>query len=214
MITVYGFGKVTPQVIGITRDLRVLWALEECGLPYQVNGLDDFAGELRAPDFLAINPFGTVPAIDHEGLIIFESGAIVIYLAELAGKLIPASAPERAKALQWTFAAVDTVEPPITQIAVIDLFKAEEAWAKLRRPALVEMVLDRLQVLEKVLAGKTYLLGDQFTYSDILMIGALWQIQHTDLLSAFPNVRSYLGCCHDRPAWRRCFDAYNRRVAV
>jgi glutathione S-transferase len=82
MITVYGFGKVTPEVIGVTRDLRVLWALEECDLAYQVHGLDDFAGELRSSDYLEFNPFGRVPAIDHDGFILFESGAILAYLAE------------------------------------------------------------------------------------------------------------------------------------
>ncbi|CAN0504156.1 unnamed protein product, partial [Ectocarpus sp. 12 AP-2014] len=204
MITMYGFGKVTPQVIGITRDLRVLWALEECELPYQVHGLDDVAGELHSVEYLAINPFGKVPAINHDGAIIFESGAIVIYLAEQSGRLLPPNEPERTKALQWTFAALDTVEPPMTQIAVIDLFEADAEWAKLRRPALVEMAKGCLEVLEDVLLGKQYLLGDQFTYPDILMVAALSQVQHTDLLDMFPNVTSYLMRCHDRPAWHKC----------
>ncbi|MGO2264510.1 glutathione S-transferase family protein [Halomonas sp.] len=214
MITMYGFGKVTPQVVGITRDLRVLWALEECELPHQVNGLDDVAGELHSADYLAINPFGKVPAIDHDGVIIFESGAIVIYLAEQSGRLLPTSESERAKALQWTFAALDTVEPPMTQIAVIDLFEADAEWATLRRPALVEMAKNCLAVLEDVLISKRYLLGDQFTYPDILMVAALSQIQHTNLLDEFPNVTSYLTRCHDRPAWHKCLDAYNRRLAA
>lgn len=214
MITMYGFGKVTPQVIGITRDLRVLWALEECEVLYRVHGLDDVAGELRGADYLAINPFGKVPAIDHDGVIIFESGAIVIYLAEQSRRLLPTSEPERIKALQWAFAALDTVEPPITQIAVIDLFEADAEWAKLRRPALVEMANNRLTVLDDVLIGKHYLLGEQFTYPDILMVAALSQVQHTNLLNMFPNVASYLLRCHDRPAWRKCLDAYNCRLAV
>ena len=170
MITMYGFGKVTPQVIGITRDLRVLWALEECDLPYQVHGLDDVAGELHGAD----------------------------YLAEQSGRLLPTSEPERIKALQWTFAALDTVEPPMTQIAVIDLFEADAEWAKLRRPALVEMAKDYLEVIDDVLIGKHYLLGDQFTYPDILMVAALSQVQHTNLLDMFTNVTAYLARCHDR----------------
>ena len=215
MITMYGFGKVTPQVIGITRDLRVLWALEECEFPHQVHGLDDFTGELHGAEYLAINPFGKVPAIDHDGVIIFESGAIVIYLAEQSGRHLPTSEPEeRTKALQWAFAALDTVEPPMTQIAVIDLFEADAEWAKLRRPALVEMAKDYLEVINNVLIGKHYLLGDQFTYPDILMVAALSQIQHTNLLDMFPNVTAYTRRCHDRPAWHKCLDAYNRRLAV
>lgn len=214
MITMYGFGKVTPQVIGITRDLRVLWALEECELTHQVHGLDDVAGELHSAEYLAINPFGKVPAIDHDGVIIFESGAIVIYLAEYSGRLLPLSKPECTKALQWTFAALDTVEPPMTQIAVIDLFEADAEWAKLRRPTLVAMAKECLEVLEEVLTGKHYLLGDQFTYPDILMVAALSQVQHTDLLNMFPNVFSYFMRCRDRPAWQKCLDAYIHRLAV
>jgi glutathione S-transferase len=213
MITVYGFGKVTPEVIGITRDLRVLWALEECGLAYQVHGLDDFAGELRSPDYLEINPFGRVPAIDHDGLILFESGAILAYLAEQSGRLMPTSGAERAKALQWAFAALDTVETPLTEIAAIDLFDADAEWAKQRRPALVTMARDRLAVLDRVLTDKSYLSGDQFIYSDILMATSLRQIQHTDLLETFPNVTSYLGRCDGRPAWRKCLDTYKQRLA-
>lgn len=213
MITVYGFGKVTPQVIGITRDLRVLWALEECGFDYQVHGLDDIADELHAPDFLAINPFGKVPAIDHDGLILFESGAIVTYLSECSERLMPASVSERAKALQWAFAALDTVEPPLTEIAVIDLFEADAAWAKQRRPSLVKIARDRLKVLDHVLSDKAYLLGDQFLYPDLLMASSLSQIQHTDLLDAFPRVSSYVERCHDRPAWSKCFGAYKQRLA-
>lgn len=212
MITVYGFGKVTPEVVGITRDLRVLWALEECGLAHQVHGLDDFAGELRNSDYLEINPFGRVPAIKHNGLVLFESGAIVAYLAEQSGRLMPTSRAERAEALQWAFAALDTVETPLTEIAAIDLFDADADWAKQRRPALVEMARDCFAVLDRVLADRSYLLGDQFIYPDILMATSLHQIQHTDLLKAFPNVTSYLGRCDGRPAWRKCLDTYKKRL--
>jgi glutathione S-transferase len=212
MITVYAFEKVTPEVIGITRDLRVLWALEECGLAYQVHGLDDLAGELRSSDYLEVNPFGRVPAINHDGAIVFESGAIVAYLSEQSGRLTPTSATERAKALQWAFAALDTVETPLTEIVAIDLFEADAEWAKQRRPALVKMAHDRLAVLDRVLTHQGYLLGDQFTYPDILMATALHEIQHTDLLEIYPNVISYVERCDDRPAWRRCLDAYKKRL--
>jgi len=213
MITVYGFRKVTPEVIGLTRDLRVLWALEECGLAYQVHGLDDFANELRSAAYLEINPFGKVPAIDHEGLILFESGAILTYLAEQSGRLMPTSGAERAQALQWAFAALDTVETPLTEIAAIDLFDPDAEWAKQRRPALVTMARDRLAVLDRVFSDKSYLCGEQFTYPDILMATSLRQIQHTDLLEAFPNVTSYLERCDRRPAWRKCLDTYKQRLA-
>lgn len=213
MITVYGFAKVTPEVIGITRDLRVLWALEECGLAYRIHGLDDLAGELKSTAYQAINPFGAVPAIEHDGLVLFESGAIVAYLAEQSGKLMPATAAERAAALQWSFAALDTVETPLTEIAAIDLFQADAAWAKERRPALVEMARGRLTVLDRVLDGRDHLLGKQFTYPDILMATALHEIQHTDLLESYRHVAAYLERCDGRPAWRKSLDAYRQRLA-
>ena len=212
MITVYGFEKVTPEVIGITRDLRVLWMLEECGLAYRVHGLDDLKGELKSSHYLEVNPFGNVPAVDHDGVILFESGAIVAYLAEQSGRLMPTSVAERTKALQWTFAALDTVETPLTELAVIDLFEADSEWAKQRRPKVVEMARDRLAVLDRVLTDKNYLLGDQFTYPDILMATVLHEIQHTDLLAIYPNVTSYMRRCDGRPAWRRCLDAYKERL--
>lgn len=214
MITVYGFGKVTPLVYGITRDLRVLWALEECELRYHVYGLDDYAGALHQPDYLKINPFGQVPAIDHDGLVIFESGAIVAYLANQSGRHMPENAAEEALALQWSFAALDTVETPMTAIAAIDLFEPDADWAKQRRPALVDMANARLAVLEQVLADRKYLLGERFTYPDILMVAALCQIQHTDLLDPFPSVTSYRSRCLARPAWRRCLEAYHERLAA
>lgn len=212
MITVYGFGNVTPEVIGITRDLRVLWTLEECGLPYRVHGLDDMAGDLKSAAYLGVNPFGQVPAIDHDGVVLFESGAIVAYLAQQSGRLMPSDAAERAQALQWAFAALDTIETPLTDIATIDLFAADAAWAKERRPVLVGRARDRLAALDGVLADKPYLLGDQFTYPDILMATALHEIQHTDLLSAHVHVVAYVARCDGRPAWHRCLAAYRKRL--
>lgn len=213
MITVYGFGKVTSQVIGITRDLRVLWALEECDLAYQFHGLDDFAGDLQSAEYLKLNPFGKVPAIDHNGFIIFESGAILAYLAEQSGLLMPAHAAGRATALQWAFAALDTVEQPLTEIAIIDLFEANAEWAKQRRPGFVKQAYSRLKVLDRVLNEKVYLLGEHFSYPDILMATTLHQIQHTDILQAFSNVVSYLARCEERPAWRQCLHTYKQRLA-
>ena len=99
-----------------------------------------------------------------------------------------------------------------TDLAVIDLFEADAEWAKQRRPTLVEIARDRLAVLDRVLTAKSYLLGDQFTYPDILMATALHEIQHTDLLEIYPNITSYLGRCDGRPAWRRCLDAYKKRL--
>ncbi|RUO29744.1 glutathione S-transferase family protein [Aliidiomarina sedimenti] len=174
--------------------------------------MDDFADELHGPDFLALNPFGKVPAIDDDGLILFESGAIVSYLAEKSGKLMPEPAAERAKALQWAFAALDTVEGPLTEIASIDLFDADAEWAKLRRPALVELAHKRLEILSDTLSKTRYLLGNVFTYPDILMALAVRQIQHTTILETYPKVTAYLARCYERASWQTCFEAYSRRI--
>jgi glutathione S-transferase len=214
MLTVYAFGNVPAPVIGVTRDLRVLWAAEEAGLPYRVHALDHARGELRGPEYLRVNPFGLVPAIDDEGLRLFESAAIVLYLAEKAQRLLPAEASARARALQWAFAAVDTVESSMLDLFVIDKFHADKAWAKERRPALVATAQKRLASLDLELAGRTYLLGNEFGAPDILMTSALRLLQHTDLLDAAPNVAAYKVRCEARPAWRKIYAAYEQRLAA
>src|SRR3546814_20558517 len=113
----------------------------------------------------------------------------------------------RARALKWAFAALETVETPLTEIAVIDLFEADAEWARQRRPALVRMADSGLAVLDRVLADKPYLLGDDFTYPDILLATALHELQHTTILEASPTVTSYMGRCDARPPSRRCLAA-------
>lgn len=214
MITVYAFGNVTPEVRGITRDLRALWALEEGGLPYRVHPLDDMRGELSGADYLHVNPFGLVPAIDDDGFRLYESAAILFYVAEKAGKLLPKVAKARALAMQWAFTALSTVEPAITELASIDKFFADQAWAKERRPALVETVEKSLAILNKHLAGRPYIMGNEFSAPDILVSTVLRQIQHTDLLDAAPNTSAYKARCEDRPGWKKIYGEYQQRLAA
>jgi glutathione S-transferase len=214
MITVYAFSNVPPPVKGITRDLRVLWALEEAGLPYRIHPLDFARGDLRRPDYLSVNPFGAVPAIEDEGFKLFESAAIVFYVADKAGKLVPKDAKRRALATQWTLAALNTVEPPIVEVAVIDLFHADQAWAKERRPACVEAARKRLATLDQQLVGRLYLMGNEFTAPDILMTTVLRIIQHTDLLNAAPNVAAYKARCEQRSAWTKVLSEHEKRLAA
>jgi glutathione S-transferase len=214
MITIYVFGSVRSAVIGVTRDLRVLWAAEEAGLAYRVQPLDHPRGDLRNPDYLRVNPFGLVPAIDDEGFKLFESAAIVRYLAEKTGKLLPADARQRALATQWAFAATTTIEPKLLDVFLVDNFHADTAWAQERRASLVETAQKRLADLDAQLAAQHYLLGQEFTVPDILMCSALRLIQHTNLLDATPNVSRYKERCESRPAWRKIYAAYEKRLAA
>ena len=214
MITVYAFGSLPPPAIGLSRDLRVLWALEESGLPYRVHALDAMHGDLGSAEYAKVNPFSLVPSIDDDGFKLFESAAILFYIAEKSGKLLPTDAKGRALATQWAFAALDTVEPSITNLAVIDAFYADEAWAKERRPTLVETAKKRLATLERELPERPFLTGNDFSAPDILMTTVLRQIQHTDILSATPNVSAYKARCEDRPAWKKVYAAYEQRLAA
>jgi len=213
MITVYAFGNVVAPVRGITRDLRALWALEESGLPYRVHTLDDIRGELGTPEYARVSPFGLIPAIDDDGFKVFESGVIVFYISDKAGKLLPKDIKGRALAMQWAFAALNTMEPDAVTIAAIDKFFADQAWARERRPALSRSLEARLAVLGRALTDRPYLLGDEFTVPDILMISVLRFIQHTDLPGAVQNVAAYKSRCEDRPAWKKTFAAYEQRLA-
>jgi glutathione S-transferase len=214
MITVYAFSTLPPPVVGVTRDLRVFWALEEAGLAYRVHPLDHARGDLRGPDYLKVNPFGLVPAIEDEGHTLFESAAILHYIAEKAGKLWPRDARGRVLATQWMFAAADTVEPKLRELFAIDKLHSAQAWARERRPMVVELVQKRLVALDAELAQRRYVLGDEFAVPDILLSTALRQIHHTDLLEAVPHVAAYKERCESRPAWRKIYAAYEQRLAA
>jgi glutathione S-transferase len=214
MITAYVFGNVTPLVRNVTRDLRILWALEETGLPYRLHPLDSERGEPKRPEYTRIQPFGQVPAIEDEGFALFESAAIVLYLAEKSGKLLPTGRPERALAAQWAFAAVNSVEPAVADLFSIDHFAAREDWATARRPAVVAVVEKRLASLGGILTQRPYLLGGEFAAPDILMTTVLRMLQHTDLVRAVPNVSAYQTRCEARPAWKKVIAEHHQRLAA
>jgi glutathione S-transferase len=216
MITVYVFGNAPRPVWNVTRDLRVLWALEETGLPYRVHPLDFERGELKASEYLRIQPFGQIPAIEDDGFALFESAAIVLYLAQKSGKLLPPSLSFQGRALaaQWAFAAVNSVEPPLAELFVLDHFAADEPATKQRRPAVVAHAEAKLASLDAVLANRAYLLGDDFSAPDILMTTVLRLVQHTDLLRAAPHVAAYKGRCEERPASKKVVAAHHERLAA
>jgi glutathione S-transferase len=214
MITVYVFGNAPVQARNVTRDLRALWTLEEAGLPYRLQLLDFARGELKRPAYMRIQPFGQIPSIDDDGFTLFESAAIVLYLAEKAGKLLPETREGRTRAMQWAFAAVNTIEPPIAELFAIDNLFADQPWARQRRPAVVEKVKMRLATLEAEFAQRPYVIGREFSASDILMATVLRLVPPTDLLDAAPDVAAYLARCESRPAWTKVFAEHQQRLAA
>ncbi len=185
MINCYAFGFVPPFAQGLVRDLRVRWALEEAGLSYRVRLVGDRDGAMHPSAYRAIQPFGQVPAIEDGDLTLFESGAIVLYVAERSVTLLPDDPSARARVIQWMFAALNTIEVPIQGLAEIDLLHADESWAKERRPAMVERVRGRLAILASCLNGRDYLV-ESFSAADVLMTSVLRILRHTDLLEEEP----------------------------
>ncbi len=200
MITCFAFNQVPPFAKGLVRDLRVRWALEEAGLPYEVA----FVGhDVPRDDYRAIQPFAQVPAIRDGALQLFESGSIVLYIAERSGALLPPPGDRRAQAIEWMFAALNTIEPPIQMIAALDVFYAKEDWSAPARPTFIAAVRKRLGELQDALGDKDYLVTDDFTAADLLMTTVLRILRHTDELDGFPKLAAYKARCEERPAFRK-----------
>ncbi len=198
--TLVAFRWVPEMVRGLVRDVRVRWALEEAGLPYRVRliGFDNSA----TPAYRSLQPFGQVPAYQEGALNLFESGAIVHHIAQSSLALMPADAAGRSQTLVWMFAALNSIEPSVQMLGEVDLFAADESWAKERRPVLVERVEKKLGDLDRELRGREYLL-DRFTAADILMTAVLRTLRHTQMVAQFPALAAYHARCNARPAARK-----------
>ena len=204
MIRISAFKWVPPFAQGLVRDLRVRWALEEAGLPYETRllGFDDTS----APDYRRLQPFGQVPTYEDGEVELFETGAILLRIGEGRETVLPADPAARARATAWMFAALNSVEPFVMNVAAIDLFYAEEQWARLRSPGAVEMVENRLASLEARLDGRDWL-EDGFTAGDLLMTTVLRILRHTDLVAKQPALAAYQQRCEARPAFGRALAA-------
>jgi glutathione S-transferase len=213
MITLYGFGRVFRPVIGETRDLRAQWALEETGLPYRVHALDHTGGEMGSDAYGRISHFRLVPAIDDGGFIVAESGAILLYLAEKSGKLIPADFEGRMRVVQWCFAVLTTIERPMMEIQLIDKFGGGEG-AENRRTEMVKAAGRWLDGLERRLDGHEWIACADFTVADILLASVLREIRKTDLLDPYPRLKAYYARALARPAWERTLNSYSERLGV
>jgi len=204
MITLTGFSWVPPFARGLVRDLRVRWALEEAGIPYNEKLISQ--EDKDAPEYRAVQPFGQVPVVEDDGLVLFESGAIVLRIAEGCEALCPRDDAGRAKMIQWVIAALNSIEPHIQNVATIDIFFAEEAWAKARRPGAEALAKLKLEALAKRLQGREYL-EDRFTAGDLMMVTVLRNLRHTDLVSGHPVLGPYMARCEARPAFQRALKA-------
>ena len=213
MITLYGIKRIFPGGVGETKDLRVQWALEEMGLPYRVHGLDQPAGDLETDEFSRISPFHQIPLIDDEGFVVAESAAILIYLAEKAGKLIPSAVQGRTRVVQWCFAAVSTIEPTLHALEMFEIFDSGKSAHALK--ADVRMLADRwFRDLERHLANREWIAGASFTVADILMAGVLRSIRQMDLMKPYPQIKAFFDRAHARPAWQRALELYAKRLGV
>jgi len=203
MITISAFSQVPDVAKGLVRDLRVRWALEEAHLAYKVRLLDQ--GDQNEPEYRALQPFGQVPIFEENGFVLFESGAIVLHIAERSEVLLPEDPEQRARAVQWLVAALNSVEPAVWNVFVIDNLYPNEEWAKLRRPGAVEFMNKKLDALAKRLGDKPFLDGEHFTAGDLMMATVLRF--HSDTSKLDPRLVVYLDRCTSRPAFKRALDA-------
>jgi glutathione S-transferase len=192
--------KLVPEFAqGVVRDLRVRWALEEAGLDYRARLLD----QERPADYLLEQPFDQVPCFNDGKVRIFETGAIVQYLGEQSEALMPRDPQGKYRAIQWTYAALNSVEPAVLSLLLIDIFYAGEEWAKLRRPGAADFARLKLKRVSDWLGDKQWLEGDRFTIGDLLMVTVLRFLRHTDLVAGFPNLAAYQQRGEARPAFQR-----------
>src|SRR6187402_2691743 len=209
MLKLYCFARVNKGAHGKTRDLRVLWTLEEIGLPYEIVGMDHPNHDLDSPAYRALNPFGQIPVIDDDGVVVSESGAILIYLARKTGKLMPRDLAGEAQVLRWCFTALSTIELPLLSLWFVDLSggkgsKPSEAlggWAEMR-----------LKQLDGWLANREFIATDGFTVADILITHVLDAGTRQEMLKPHPNLLAYRARCTERPAWQKTLAAYHERV--
>lgn len=197
--TITTFAWVPEFARGFVRDLRPRWAFEEVGQPYRVELIRDG----RAPEHRRRQPFGQVPTYQDDEVAIFESGAMVLRIAERAPGLIPADPAARLRAIQWLMAALNSVEPFVMALTINDDFEADREWSKARHPKVLDDLNGRLEDLEAALGDKLWLDGDQFTLGDLMMVSVLGGLRNTQVLNGFPALRAYVARGEARPAHLR-----------
>jgi glutathione S-transferase len=203
-VTITAFERSPDRGQGLARDTRVRWALEETGQPYAVRLLSFDA--IKAPAHLALHPFGQIPTYQEGDLTLFETGAIVFHIAARHPSLLPDDEDARARATTWMFAALNTVEPPILELATARLLEADEPWAAARMPLVQDRVRARLRQLSDYLADAEWLDG-AFSAGDLMMVSVLLRLRPSGLLDEYPSLAAYVARGEARPAYQRAFEA-------
>jgi glutathione S-transferase len=202
--TITAFERSPDRGRGLARDMRLRWALEEVGQPYAVRLLSFEA--MRQPAHLALQPFGQIPTYEDGDLALFESGAIVLHIAERHAGLLPEDPNARARAIAWIFAALNTVEPPVFDHSLARIFERDEPWYEKRLQALETSVRKRLEDLSRHLGAADWLDG-AFSAGDLMMVTVLRRVQNSGLLDDYTNLSAYVARAEARPAYQRAFAA-------
>jgi glutathione S-transferase len=189
---------------GLARDMRVRWALEEVDQPYEVR-LVSFRA-MKEPAHRALHPFEQIPTYEEDDLVLFESGAIVLHLAERRSGLLPADVNARARAIMWMFASLNTVEPPILELPIAMFAEGDQPWSQQRLPLIRDRIRGRLDQLSVRLGDAEWLDG-AFSAGDLMMIGVLLRLKPSGLLNEYPSLAAYVARGEARPAFKRAFDA-------
>jgi glutathione S-transferase len=203
-IVITAFERAPDGGKGLARDTRVRWALEEVGQPYEVR-LVSFRAK-KEPAHLRLHPFGLIPTYEEGDLALFETGAIVLHIAEHHAGLFPDDANARARAITWMFAALNTVEPPILELVTAKFAEADKPWAEARLPLVKDRIRDRLVQLSARLGDSDWLDG-AFSAGDLMMVSVLLRLRPSGLLDEFPKLAAYVARGEARPAYKRAFAA-------
>ncbi len=202
--TITAFEASPDKGRGLARDMRVRWALEEVGQPYNVR-LVSFAA-MKQPPHLALHPFGQIPTFEDGDLVLFETGAIILHIAQGHSGLLPADAGGRARAIAWMFAALNTVEPPILERATAVLLERDQPWTAQRLPLMDARIRTRLDQLSARLGEADWLDGP-FSAGDLMMMSVLYRLGDSGLLESYPTLGAYVARAEARPAYQRAFAA-------
>ena len=203
-ITITAFERSPDGGQGLARDTRVRWALEEVGQPYEVR-LVSFRA-MKEPAHLALHPFGQIPTYEEGDLALFETGAIVLNIAEHHSGLLPNDANARARAITWMFAAVNTLEPPILELANAKLLEGDRPWNRDRLPLVEDRVRNRMGQLSRRLGDADWLDG-AFSAGDLMMASVLLRLRSSGILDEYPKLAAYVARGEARPAYKRAFAA-------